>query len=250
MTRPRRCSNRSSSSQILIWLMSLLPCPAGNSFLKRGIAAITTAGTIIRGMIVENEDSMTTGRIAFDGGLAAKVGPSRPLLPVRRFAAAVETRDDGQRFIRFDNKHERVGKAAEQGAVQVLVDHGKLAWGGAHSLDYGVNRCAETPAQAGSLVLIPVLRVDQLGAGARCKDYRIHYGQRCSSSAFNAAQVMPFCRSWSTVARRLSSSARCAVVRGRWSSSKLSQSCEMSARRSGGVSRTSSSWVSNSMHRA
>jgi hypothetical protein len=31
---------------------------------------------------------------------------------------------------------------------------------GAHALNYGVNRRAKTPAQAGSLVLIPILRVD------------------------------------------------------------------------------------------
>ncbi len=69
------------------------------------------------------------------------------------------------------------------------------------------------------------------------QDNRMRYGQRCSSSAFKAAQVTPSRRSWSSEARRWSSSARCAAVSGRWSSSRLSQSCEMSARRSGGVRR-------------
>src|ERR1039458_2772293 len=39
-------------------------------------------------------------------------------------------------------------------------------------------------------------------------------GQHCSSSAFKAAQVTPSRLSRSSVARRLSSSARCAAVRG------------------------------------
>jgi len=103
--------------------------------------------------------------------------------------------------------------------------------------------------QAGNLVLVPVLCVDQLGAGGEGEYNRIRYGQRCSNSAFKAAQVMPSRRSWSSVASRWSSSARCAAVRGSWSSSRLSQSCEINVRRSGGVRRTSSSWVSKSMRR-
>jgi hypothetical protein len=37
---------------------------------------------------------------------------------------------------------------------------------GAHLLDDGINRCAETPAEARSLVLVPALRAGQIGVGA------------------------------------------------------------------------------------
>jgi hypothetical protein len=171
-------------------------------------------------------------------------------LPEHRIATAVKAGDDSERFVSLDDEHERVGKAAKQGAAHVLVDYGELAGGGAHALNHCVNRRAETPAQTGSFILILILRVDQLGAGARGKDNRMHYGQRNSSSVFKAAQVMPSRRSSSSVARRRSSSPRCAAVRGRWLSSRLSQSCEINVRRSGGVRRTSSSWVRFSMHRA
>lgn len=53
----------------------------------------------------------------------------------------------------------------EQGAADFPVDNGKLAGIGAHSLDYCVNRCTETPTEAGSPILIPILSVDQLGTG-------------------------------------------------------------------------------------
>jgi hypothetical protein len=55
----------------------------------------------------------------------------------------VETGNDGQRIVRLDDKHERVGKAAKQGAAHVLVDHGELPGTGAHALDHGVNRLLE-----------------------------------------------------------------------------------------------------------
>jgi len=92
------------------------------------------------------------------GGSAAR--GSRRLLPERRIAAAVKTGDNGQRFVGFDDGHQSIGKAAEQGAADALVDDSKLPGIGAHALNYGVNRRAKTPAQAGSLVLIPILRVD------------------------------------------------------------------------------------------
>ena len=40
--------------------------------------------------------------------------------------------DDGQRLVGFDDEHQSVGKAAEQGAADVLVDYKKLAGIGAH----------------------------------------------------------------------------------------------------------------------
>jgi hypothetical protein len=183
-------------------------------------------------------------------GNVGSVRGSRLLLPVRWIAAAVKAGDDGQRSVGLDNKLQSEGKVAEEGAADGFVDDRKLPGISAHGLDYRFNRRPETSAQAGNLVLVPILRIDQLGAGGPSENNRIRYGQRCSSSAFKAAQVIPPRRSWSSVARRLSSSACCVAVRGRWLSSKLSQSCEISARRSGGVRRTSSSWESNSMHRA
>jgi hypothetical protein len=79
------------------------------------------------------------------------------------------------------------------------------------------------------------------------EDNRIHYGQRRSSSAFRDAHVTPLRLSSSSELRRCSSSASWALVKGSCSCSRLSQSCAMSARRSGGVKRTISSGVSGSV---
>ena len=171
----------------------------------------------------------------------------RPLLPVRRIAAAVETGDNSQRFVGFDDEHQSIREAPEQGAADVLVDNRKLAGIGAHALNDSVNHRAETSAQAGSLVLVPVRRVDHLGASGQGENNGIPYGQRCSSSAFNAAHVMPSHRSSSRELRRRSSSACCALVNGSCSCSRLSQSCAISERRSGGDKRTISSGVSSSI---
>jgi len=85
---------------------------------------------------------------------------SRPPLPVRRVAAAVEAGDDGERLVRPDDKHKRIGKAAQQGSANVPVDRRELPWISAHALDQGVHGLPEAAAQAGSLVLIPSLRLD------------------------------------------------------------------------------------------
>jgi len=97
------------------------------------------------------------------------------------------------------------------------------------------------------LAFIPILRLDQFGAGGGRENDRICYGQRCSSSALRAAHVTPLRRSSSSKARRWSSSASCARIKGTSSCSRLSHSCAISARRSGGVNRPISSGVSNSM---
>ena len=150
----------------------------------------------------------TTEVVPFYKAAASCFHASRSFLPVRRIAASVEAGDDRERFVSLDDEHQRVWKAAKQGAAHVLVDYWELAGSGAYALNHGFNRRAVTPTQSGSLVLIPVLRVDQLGAGARGKDNRMHYGQRSSSSVFKAAQVMPSRRSSSSVARQRSSSLR------------------------------------------
>jgi hypothetical protein len=50
---------------------------------------------------------------------------------------------------------------------------GKLAGIGAYALDCSVNRIAETPPEAGSLILVPVLRSDQLGGCCLAEDNRM-----------------------------------------------------------------------------
>src|SRR5580704_8535538 len=70
---------------------------------------------------------------------------------------------------------------------------------------------------------VPILRVDQFRPRGLSEDNRIHYGQRCSSSAC------------------------CALVKGSCSFSRLSQNCAISAKRSGGVKRIISLGVSKSM---
>ncbi len=82
-------------------------------------------------------------------------------------------------------------------------------------------------------------------AGVKITEYT--YGQRFSSSALRDAHVTPLRLSSSSELRRYSSSSLCALVKGRCSCSRLSQSCAISARRSGGVKRTISSGLSNPM---
>ncbi len=53
----------------------------------------------------------------------------------------METGDGGQRVVRLDDEHKREGKAAKQGAADVLVDCGELLRIGAHPLDrLGISR--------------------------------------------------------------------------------------------------------------
>jgi hypothetical protein len=63
---------------------------------------------------------------------------------VRRIAAAVETGNDRECLVGLDDEHERVGKAVEQGAADAFINDRKLPGIGAHALNHGINRCAET----------------------------------------------------------------------------------------------------------
>lgn len=91
---------------------------------------------------------------------------------MRSIAAAVEQAMTVSDSSASMTKQERLGKAAEQGAANVLVDHGKLEW-----RSYARPRRQPprgTWAQPGILVLVPVLCGDQLGAGAWGEDSRMH----------------------------------------------------------------------------
>ena len=72
----------------------------------------------------------------------------------------METGNDGQRCVGFDDEHQSVRKAAEQGSADVLVDDRKLLGIGSHTLNHVANRRAEVPSQTGNLILVPGLRVD------------------------------------------------------------------------------------------
>jgi hypothetical protein len=61
--------------------------------------------------------------------------------------------------------HDRAKAIASAIAALAWLAYRELPGAGAHALDHGVNRRAETPAQAWSLVPRPVQRVGQLGAG-------------------------------------------------------------------------------------
>jgi hypothetical protein len=133
------------------------------------------------------------------------------------------------------------------GTADIFKDGGKLLEIIVHPFDQRVNRLAKTSSQPGGFAFVPILRLDQFPPRCLSEDNRIHYGQRCSSSAFSDAHVTPLRLSSSSELRRRSSSASCTLVKGSRSCSRLSQSCAMSARRSRGVKRTISSGVSNSM---
>jgi hypothetical protein len=68
----------------------------------------------------------------------------------------VETGDDGQSRV-VNDEHQRVGKTPQQGTADVFVYNRELPGIVAHALDHGVNRRAETSAQAGNLILVPAL---------------------------------------------------------------------------------------------
>lgn len=76
-----------------------------------------------------------------------------------------------------------------------LEDKWELPGAGADSLNRAVDFLTETPAHTRSFAFILLLCFDKLGARRLGEDDRKHYGQRCSSSAFRAAHVTPFCRS-------------------------------------------------------
>ena len=61
---------------------------------------------------------------------------SGPFLPAGGIAAGVKTR--------FDDKKQRVGKAAQEGAADILEHCGKLPGIITHPFDHGVNRLAKT----------------------------------------------------------------------------------------------------------
>jgi hypothetical protein len=68
----------------------------------------------------------------------------------------METGNDGQRCVGFDDEHQCVRKAAEQGSADVLMDDRKLLGIGSHTLDHVANRRAEVPPQTGNCaVYIP-----------------------------------------------------------------------------------------------
>lgn len=107
-----------------------------------------------------------------NGGEAPRV--SHPLLPLHWIAAAVETGNDGQRLIRIDHKHESVGKPPQQSTADVFVYDRELPGIGNHAFDHGVSDGTEASAQTTGLVLVPVLRVNQLEAGNAGEDNRAH----------------------------------------------------------------------------
>ena len=88
----------------------------------------------------------------------------------------MESGNDDQRPVLVNDEHQRVGETPQQGAADILVDDGELSGIGAHSLDHSVNRSAETAAQTGSLVLVPVLGVEHFGAGGQGEDNWLHNG--------------------------------------------------------------------------
>ena len=64
---------------------------------------------------------------------------------MRRIAAGVKTGNYDQGGI-FDDKKQRVRKAAQEGAANIFKDDGKLQGIIAHPLDQGINHLAETSA--------------------------------------------------------------------------------------------------------
>jgi hypothetical protein len=77
-----------------------------------------------------------------------------------RIAARVETRNDKQVVIVFDNKKQQVWEPVQDGAAHIFIDNRKLQRVVTYAIDYGVNGFAKTTAQAGRFAFIPILRVD------------------------------------------------------------------------------------------
>ena len=110
-----------------------------------------------------------------------KDGISGTALPVRRVAAGMKDSNHEQGVI-FENKEERVWKAAQEGAANVPKDDRKLSWVIAHPYDQGVNRLAETSAQRNGFAFVLILCRDQLRARGLTED----------NTTGNVAQVQLF----------------------------------------------------------
>lgn len=76
--------------------------------------------------------------------------------------------------LRIDHKHESVGKSPQQSTADVFVYDRELSGIGNHAFDHGVSDGTEASAQTTGLVLVPVLRVNQLEAGNAGEDNRAH----------------------------------------------------------------------------
>lgn len=72
----------------------------------------------------------------------------------------MKTGDHSQCFIRLNQKHKRIGEVPEQGTMHVFVNGGELPGIGRHSLNHRVHLSTETPPEARSFVLVPILRID------------------------------------------------------------------------------------------
>jgi len=167
---------------------------------------------------------------------------------LRHVSAICADRDSrGNRRLRPAYRLERRKTACKENGAEERGARSRVRPVRTHALDHSVDLCAKATAESGRFRLVPVLRVYQFRAGSQGENNVEHYGQRCSSSAFNAAQVTHWRRSGPSDARRRSSSACCAGLSVTCWSSRLFHSCAISARRSAGDRRTISSRVSNSM---
>jgi hypothetical protein len=88
----------------------------------------------------------------------------------------VETGDDSQRSVGFDDEQQSVRETAEQGAADALVDDRKLLGLALIRWTTVPTAARKWPAQTGNLFLVPVLSVDQLGAGRQGEGNGVGYG--------------------------------------------------------------------------
>ena len=119
-----------------------------------------------------------------------------------------------EQSVAIDSEMNHVWKTPHDRAADVLENSWKLQGALSDPLHRGIDLEAKASGQSSGLAFMPILRVDQFCARHLSKDNRENYGRRRSSAAFSAAQAAPWPRSWSSEARRFSSSVRCAAVKG------------------------------------
>jgi hypothetical protein len=67
-----------------------------------------------------------------------------------------------QALIGLNDEHQRVRKATEKGAADILIDDRKLAGIRTLTFNQSVNRCPEAPSESWRLVFVLILGIEQL----------------------------------------------------------------------------------------
>jgi hypothetical protein len=151
-------------------------------------------------------------------------------MPALRIAPGVKACDDKDSLI-DDAKKQSIRESAKLRSAHVFQHEGELQRVIGDARDDSVDLANKTPSQDFRMRSVPMGCFEHLSPGARAEDDGKHYGRRVGSSALSCSHGTPWARSASKRAKRCSSSASCAGVKGTSASVRLSQSSLIRASR-------------------